>query len=115
MQSIKKNRIFQEVYKKGKKQYGKYFLLFSQEKKDGTLEQEFGFVVSKKVGNAVYRNRIKRLFREMIRKHQEKLPPAHFFILVAKQKAGEDFSHLKLQSLEEDFFQVLKKRKRDAS
>ena len=30
-------------------------------------EKRFGFVASKKTGNAVKRNRIKRLFREVVR------------------------------------------------
>ena len=42
-----------------------------------------GFVVSKKIGNAVVRNRVTRRLREIVRPHLETLPPGSAIVLRA--------------------------------
>ena len=42
-----------------------------------------GFVVSKKIGNAVVRNRVTRRLREIVRPHLETLPPGSALVLRA--------------------------------
>ena len=46
-------------------------------------EKRLGLKVTKKVGNAVTRNRLKRIFRELFRLHQEKLPERCDLVIVA--------------------------------
>jgi ribonuclease P protein component len=47
----------------------------------------FGFTVSKKVGNAVERNRIRRRLREMVRRAAGNLTPGHDFVLIGRRAA----------------------------
>ncbi|MBO6717888.1 MAG: ribonuclease P protein component [Rhizobiaceae bacterium] len=54
--------------RKGEKRRGRLFLLEVLDRNDGGPPR-FGLTVTKKVGNAVTRNRIRRRLREAIRSH----------------------------------------------
>ena len=51
-------------------------------------ECRLGVTVSRKVGSAVERNRVKRRVREFFRLHRTKLQPAHDLLIIAR--AGAD-------------------------
>ena len=107
--TLKSNNDFQNVYKTGKKKYGTYCLLFIG--KNSNPYNEYGFVASKKMGNAVCRNRIKRLFREFINKNETFLPTSTTFIFVAKKKSGEEIKTIKYKQIEQDLCKILKIKK----
>ena len=67
-----------------------------------------GFVVSKKTGNDVCRNRLKRLFREYYRQNEESLKDGYDIIFVAKKTAGEKFKFLKFEDIKKDLDKTLK-------
>ncbi|MBC2856217.1 MAG: ribonuclease P protein component [Cetobacterium sp.] len=109
MNNLKKNGEFQSIYNFGKKSFGYYSLIFF--KKNELEYNRTGFVVSKKTGNAVCRNRLKRLFREYYRLHEEKITTGYDIIFVAKRTAGEKFKTLKYEEMKTDLDRVLKNSK----
>ena len=67
-ESLKKNRDFQSIYKKGKSQANRYLVMYLSENSIG--RNRVGISVSKKVGNSVIRHRLTRLVRESYRLHE---------------------------------------------
>lgn len=51
--------------------------------------RRLGVIASRRVGNAVRRNRAKRLLRELFRLHQEALPPSCDVLLIARSRLRE--------------------------
>lgn len=49
----------------------------------------FGFVVSRKVGKAVVRNRVKRRLREAVRKHLAEIPSGWDIVILARPPSAE--------------------------
>lgn len=109
MNNLKKDREFQIIYNSGRKSFGYYSLIFF--KKNNMNLKRCGFVVSKKTGNAVCRNRLKRLFREYYRKYEEQIKDEYDIIFIAKRTAGEKIKTLQYQDIEKDLLKVMKNSK----
>ncbi len=107
MDKLIKNAEFQKVYNYGKKNYGYYALLFY--KKNNLEYNRCGFVTSKKIGNAVCRNRIRRLFREYYRNSAENIINGYDFVFVGKKNAGDKYKELKYQEMKKDIDKIFKK------
>lgn len=51
--------------------------------------QRLGVTVTKKIGNAVVRNRVKRVLREVFRRNRDLFPPSTDIVFIAKDGAGK--------------------------
>lgn len=72
---------------KGAKVPAGAFVLQARERGDGAPAR-FGFTVSRKVGNAVVRNRVRRRLRDLVRRHAALLPQAgHDYVLIGRKAA----------------------------
>lgn len=83
---IRRRAEFTVCYERGRRLHSAHFLLFLLPRADGLGRT--GMAVSRKVGNAVTRNRVKRLLREFFRLHAAALPRADV-VAVAKRHAGQ--------------------------
>ena len=86
-QSLKKNRDFQNVYKKGTSFANSYLVMYILE--NGLQENRIGISVSKKVGNSVVRHRITRLIRESYRLNEQKFVGGLDIVVIARPGAKE--------------------------
>jgi len=78
-------RAYRRVFEQGEKLVGSLFILYIFP----TLEphSRLGIAVSKRLGNAVIRNRIKRCLREMFRQHKAFLSFSCDVVCVARRGA----------------------------
>lgn len=75
------------VQEDGRKLHGRHVLAIARKRARPDLEGRLGLTVTKKVGNAVVRNRIKRLLREWMRLNGW-VPRGWDMVLVAKDTAA---------------------------
>ncbi len=83
---LKKNAQFRRVYSKGKSVSDKYLVLFYL--KNGQNNHRLGVSVSKKVGGAVVRNRVKRRIKEAYRLMDYKPNNGFDLVALARVDAG---------------------------
>lgn len=80
--TLKKNREFQHVYRTGKSMSSRIMVLVFSRTKRGSLR--IGFSVSKKIGNSVMRNRVKRRMRECFRQNMPEVITGYSLIFIAR-------------------------------
>ena len=90
--SLKLNHIFRRLYHTSGFADG---LLVLYARKNRTAENRVGITVSKKLGHAVVRNRVRRRLREIYRLNESRFQPGWDIVVVARTKAvSADFGKL---------------------
>lgn len=112
-QRIKREAEFKKIMEKGKSYADKYLVVYVLEKssqinpltsssEEVTQEGEsrlprMGLSVSRRIGKAVIRNRIKRWMREVFRLHQSCLKDRMEIILIARSSAKELVDYFEME------------------
>ena len=79
---LRRDSDFTSIYKKGKSVGDKFVVVFS--KKNNLPYNRTAFLASKKVGNAVARNRARRLMKESYRSLCDHFVPGYDIIFIAR-------------------------------
>ena len=100
--SLKLNHIFRRLYHTNGQANG-YLVLYARKNRTGG--NRVGITVSKKLGKAVVRNRVRRRLREVYRLNEEKFQPGWDIVVVARSRSVE----AKFPRLEEAYLALAKK------
>ncbi|MCD8353982.1 MAG: ribonuclease P protein component [Clostridiales bacterium] len=101
--TIKSNRDFQRLYRRGRSAAGPTLALYWQRNRKG--ESRVGITTGTKLGHAVVRNRVRRQIREIYRLHKDELIPGRDIVIVARVRAVSAGYH----AMERDFLRLTKK------
>lgn len=85
--TIKLNREFQRVYKRGSFKAGRYIVIYVL--KNSLAYNRIGISAGKKVGNSVQRNRIKRILRECYRLSEDNILTGYDIVISVKASTRE--------------------------
>jgi len=92
---IKKDKEFQLVFKKGESFANRQFVVYVLEKPDQDYFR-IGLSVSKKVGNAVVRNQVKRYIRQTFLELKNEIDVEKDYVIIARKPAADmDFFQVK--------------------
>lgn len=82
--ALKLNHIFRRLYHTPAFANG-YLVLYAQKNRTG--QNRVGITVSKKLGKAVVRNRVRRRLREVYRIHEDRFLPGWDIVVVARSRS----------------------------
>jgi len=91
---------FVNLNRSGKRYHARHFLVIL--KQNGLGITRLGVTASKKAGNAVKRNRTKRLIREFFRLNKADLPQGYDIVVAAKK----DASYLDLRKTKKELAEI---------
>lgn len=103
-ETLNENKDFLALYKKGKFTASKYTVIYVRP--NGRAFNRLGITAGKKIGNAVCRNRAKRLIRQAYRESEIDLPVGIDIVIVARKpvcdiKAQELCGYMKKRGVPE--------------
>jgi ribonuclease P protein component len=101
---LAKREDFSKVYRAGKSAANHQFVLYYY-KRSGQEHFRLGISASKKIGNAVVRNRMRRMIKEIVRLNKHKIVGGYDYILIVRKPAVT----LSYQELEKSVKHVFRK------
>ncbi|NLP36936.1 MAG: ribonuclease P protein component [Firmicutes bacterium] len=100
---LRKNYQYQTVFKYGTSMATRRLVMYLFANQENVTRA--GFVVSKKVGNAVTRNRVKRLLKESYRQHAGNIKNGYDLVFIARPTAA----NIQFSQAVEEMKRLLKK------
>jgi ribonuclease P protein component len=97
--SLSRNNVFRKLYARGKSVGNKYLILYYLP--NYRQVNYLGITVNKKIGNAVKRNRAKRLIKEAYRLMENQIKTGYTFVFVARARTVESNCQTILESIKE--------------
>ncbi|MFD0961754.1 ribonuclease P protein component [Paenibacillus chungangensis] len=95
---------FSRIYRRGKSFANSQFVVYWS-RHQGADPFRLGVSASKKIGNAVVRNRMRRMVKEIVRHQEDKIVPGTDFILIVRNPAVE----MNASQMEKSILHVLRK------
>ncbi len=100
---LKKNTEFRKVYKQGKNYWNRNLILYVR--RNHTDNVRIGISITKKVGNAVVRNRLKRRIKEINRTLVPSIKRGYDLVIIPKKNAVE-LSFIELESALKHIYKI---------
>ena len=102
-QTLTLNKEFKHAYYQGKSKATPFFVCYMVRGQAGKVR--YGITTSKKIGNAVKRNRARRRIRELYRTNEARLAPGYDIVVVARTRV----IYGRYRDLERSFLQLMRK------
>lgn len=91
---LRNNEDFKKVYRKGKNYWNRNLVMYVMKNK--LNRSRVGFTVTKKIGNSVVRNRVKRRMKEIFRENVSNIKEEYDIIIIPKRNVVDiDYDQLK--------------------
>ncbi|MEA2312917.1 MAG: ribonuclease protein component [Solirubrobacteraceae bacterium] len=88
---ISRSAEFERVYRRGRSKANRFLVLYAfpreEDRPEGDRGPRLGLSVSRRVGGAVDRTRVKRVLREAFWEEAERLPDGSDYVVVARPEA----------------------------
>ena len=108
---LSRSRDFDAVYRRGRSSAGRHLVVYIFPRDPGSDETpvRVGLSVSRKVGDAVTRNRIKRVLREQFAAYAEMVPTGCDVVIIARPGSAEYLEEHGSQAIGERLGEIVAK------
>lgn len=104
---VKYARDFEDIIKNGRCKKNRYFIIHYKE--NNLPYDKFGISVSKKLGNAVFRNKYKRIIRAIIDNYKKSYNNSEDYIIILRREAVDK----KYDDIQNELFALMSNIRKD--